>query len=159
VAEENLKHDLAYGLPFFRKHSDLKLFSQLGFACVYAIGPEAGGPIKVGWTQNPKMRFAQLQNAHWKPLKIHEITWTVGRPLAIRLEGAVHKILKDAGRHLRGEWFDVPVDLMIGAFQVATDREKIPTFTHDGMLERFAEARDRRAEMTAKHVLGTLAAA
>ncbi|TXM69657.1 GIY-YIG nuclease family protein [Methylobacterium sp. WL120] len=159
MAEENLKHDLAYGLPFFRKQSDLKLFSQLGFACVYAIGPEGGGPVKIGWTENPKNRYAQLQNAHWKKLEIREITWTVGRPLAIRLEGEIHKILKGAGRHLRGEWFDVPTNLVLGAFQVATDRHNIPTFTHDGMIERFMEARDMRAQALAKRVLGESQAA
>jgi hypothetical protein len=157
MAEETLKHDLAYGLPFFRKHADLKLFSSLGFASVFAIGPEGGGPLKVGWSENPKHRFSQLQNAHWKQLKIHEITWTVGRPLAIRLETEIHRILREKGRQIRGTWYDVPLNLMMGVFQLATDREKIPTFTHEGMLERFAEARDRRAQNAVRQVLGAAA--
>jgi hypothetical protein len=142
MAKERLKHDFTYALPDIRKHSDLKLFSQLGFAGVYAIGPE-GGPIKVGWTQNPSTRFNSLQNDHWRELKVHEITWTLGRHFAVRLEGEIQSILKKAGRHLRGGWFDVPLNLMMGAFQVATDRSGVETFTNAELMERFERERDR----------------
>lgn len=149
MALESQTHELVCGIPFFRRHADVQLFRKLGFACTYAAGPLSGRPLRVGWTATPSGRFDELQQAHWRELKIHEIVWTPGKPLAQRLDDEVRRLLTQAGRHMRGHWFDVPVEMIVPTFQVATDNLKIPTFTHDTMLQRFDEAK----EMRASHVL------
>jgi hypothetical protein len=151
VMAEETKKDMLCGLPFFRRHSDIRLFKRLGFACVYAFGPQSGRPLKIGWTSQPSGRFTDLSTSHWTDMKIHDVVWTPGPPLAKRLEKEIHRILTKAGKHLKGEWFDVPVDMIVPIFQVATDNLKIPTFTHDAMLERFEEARDMQAHHALRH--------
>ncbi|WP_298962322.1 hypothetical protein [uncultured Methylobacterium sp.] len=158
MALEPQTHDLVCGIPFFRRHSDIALFQKLGFACVYAVGPLAGRPMRIGWTSSPSGRFSNLQSSHWKEMKIHDIVWTPGKPLAQRLDEEVNRLLTQAGRHLRGDWFDVTPEMIVPTLQVATDNLKIPTFTHEAMLQRFEEAK----EMRASHVLkgfGSLIAA
>jgi hypothetical protein len=120
------------------------MFNALDYACVYAIGPEKGRPLKVGATGSPQARFSQIQTDNWREMLVHEIVWTLGPPLANRLQAEIHRILTKAGRHIRGEWFDVPVEYILPTFQVATDNTKVETFTHEAMIERVAQARQAR---------------
>jgi hypothetical protein len=46
----------------------------------------------------------------WRELKAHFICWGRGQILVKSLERNVHASLRKAGRHIRGEWFDVTVD-------------------------------------------------
>jgi hypothetical protein len=157
MAESTTRNELVCGLPFFTRHADIQLFKKLGFACVYAVGPLAGRPIRIGWTSTPSGRFSDLQSSHWRELKIHDIMWTAGSPLAKRIEKEAHRILDSRNKRMRGSWFDITVDLAVPTLQVAADNLKIPTFTHDAMLDRFEEARDMRANHALRHMGATIA--
>jgi hypothetical protein len=107
MSDERLKTDPAFGYPWFRRPADLAQFKRLGFASVYALGPVSGRPMRVSWALNPKHRFAIVQNSNWKELKLHEILWTAGEPIAHRLEREIKAILEGAGRGLRGDWYEM----------------------------------------------------
>jgi hypothetical protein len=143
--EDRLKTDPAFGLPFFRRQADLAQFRRMNMACVYALGPVSGRPVKVSWAGNPKARLKETQTDNWHELRMHELLWTPGRVLAHRLEAEIKAILDKAGRNLRGEWYDVTADLVRPAFQIGRERAGIDVFTHDEMIERVFAAGERRA--------------
>jgi hypothetical protein len=143
--DDRLKTDPAFGYPFFRRQADLAQFKKLGLACVYALGPVSGRPVKVSWAENPKSRFNQIQTGNWRELRMHEMLWTSGRLVVHRLEQEIKAILDGAGRGLRGDWYDVTDELVRPAFQLGRQRAGIETFTHDEMIERVFAAGERRA--------------
>ena len=138
--------DSRHGLLWPRKKEDLRTLDGLDHACVYAIGPENGRPLKVGWSLKPLKRFHELQAGSWKKLRVYAITWTAGEPLAKRLLQTVHEILDKSGRRLEGDWFDITPEFAIPAVQIATEKLGIPTFTHDALLDRVFAVRERRVE-------------
>lgn len=121
---------------------ELDLFLRQQYACVYAIGPHTGGPIKIGWGVKLPEKLAEHQAGNWHELTYHEVTWTVGSPLAVRLKTAIHKILDDGGKRLRGDWFDVSVMDVLAVFQQATDASAIKTFTHEEMVLHIRQMRE-----------------
>lgn len=157
MTEPELRREMLCGIPFFTRHTDIQLFKKLGFACVYAIGPVEGRPIKIGWTATPSGRFTDLQSANWKEMRIHDIMWTPGPPIAKRIEKEAHRILDKAGKRIRGAWFDIPVDFAVPTLQVASDNLGLPTFTHDTMLDRFEEARELKAQYALRHLGASIA--
>jgi hypothetical protein len=150
MSDERLKTDPAFGYPWFRRPADLAQFKRLGFASVYALGPVSGRPMRVSWALNPKHRFAIVQNSNWKELKLHEILWTAGEPIAHRLEREIKAILEGAGRGLRGDWYDVTDDLIRPTFKLGRQRAGVEAFTHDEMIQRVFDAGERRAGSIAR---------
>lgn len=65
---------------------------------VYFIKSGDGGPVKVGWSENPQMRLAQLQSAHHETLTLIDAV-----PGGRDVEAAVHAQLAES--RVRGEWF------------------------------------------------------
>ncbi len=76
---------------------------------VYVIGSKAVGAIKIGIASDVIARVASLQTAFPHPLSIYSASYT-GRPFAERIEAECHRVLKDLGFHLNGEWFDADPD-------------------------------------------------
>lgn len=65
---------------------------------VYFIKAGDDGPVKIGWSENPDMRLAQLQSAHHETLSV-----LAKFPGGRDVEAEVHQQLHDL--RLRGEWF------------------------------------------------------
>ncbi|MEE9481810.1 GIY-YIG nuclease family protein [Methylobacterium ajmalii] len=140
----------ACGLPWFRHRRDLKVFEAQKLSCVYAIGPVGGRPLKIGYCANPQVYLTEIQACHWAEMKLHEMVWTSGAPVARRLEDELHRLFDKASRRIRGEWFDVPIEMVLPAFDVAARNLKIKTFTHDAMLEGIAVAQDAKTASVLK---------
>lgn len=72
---------------------------------VYFIQAEQGGPVKIGWSQEPEKRLLGIQTGHPYKLVIRRVI------KAHRLlEGQLHARFVD--QRLNGEWFE-PVDALL----------------------------------------------
>jgi hypothetical protein len=140
-------------LAWFDEPDDETLFSNLRYASVYALGPAGGTQVRVSWTKNPKVKFAQLQEAHWRPLVLHHLAWMPGVPVAKRLMAEIEQILGGSGRKIRGSWYDLPASLIEPCFQVAACRIGITTWTHETMMDS-VRAINREKEDRALRKLG-----
>lgn len=134
----------AVELPWFTGKSAWDAYKALDVACVYAVGPSAGRPVMFGWTQRPLSRFESYAEGYWDDLVLHEITWAPDKALAKRLVDEMRRLMHLKNRGLRDRWFDVTSDFVLPLFQVAGDNLKIPTFTHDALIERVAEMAERK---------------
>ena len=63
--------------------------------------------MKIGIADNAKKRFAAIQTGNWAELTLLHHWWMAGKLLTERVEREAGKRLKAAGKHLRGEWFDI----------------------------------------------------
>ncbi len=77
------------------------------FYCVYAVGEGEGRPVKIGFAIDIKNRLANMQSGISEPLQVWYLLWFPGKPCAINVEAKCHEILKTAGKHKIGEWFNV----------------------------------------------------
>ncbi len=80
------------------------------FCGIYVISPDNRWPSKIGVSQNPVKRLIGLQTACWKKLDIAEYKYAVDFAAARLVEQMVHQILKDDGKLMYGEWFDLKPD-------------------------------------------------
>lgn len=140
------KTEIVCGLPWLHTKPERAIFSELGFACVYAVGPSGGRPLRIGWSKQLKDRMKELQLGCWKDLQIHDIVWTAGDMLAIRIFNEATATLDKAKRRLTGDWFDVTPDLAQQVIRLATDKTNIPTFSHAQMLDKVRDVRKKRIE-------------
>jgi hypothetical protein len=138
-----LREDLC-GLPWFETKAEQTIFEKMEYACVYAVGTDKGRPLKVSSTKNLIPRLYNIQAEHWRPIIVHEIVWTAGSLLANALEIEIYRLLDKANRRIRGAWFDVPVEMIVPTFQVATDNLKMKTFTHRQMLDDISLRREHQ---------------
>ena len=99
---------------------ELQLTSPCG---IYVVAAGDGHPCKIGITDAPGARLAELQVANWQRLSMTFFAFafqpgarsgrkaglTIGsfREHAASLERRVHKRLTFLDLHIRGEWFDV----------------------------------------------------
>jgi len=104
-------------------------------SAVYAAGPSKMGPLKIGHSIKPKSRISQLQTDNHEPVDIYAIAWTVDSKLSFRVERRCHKILKKAGRHVRGEWFDIDAEWAKKVIAVAAREEGIPLYSNREVRE------------------------
>lgn len=74
-------------------------------AFVYFIQAGVGGPVKIGWSSNIKVRMESAQVDNHEPLTL--LTYVPGGP---EVEARLHHRFREA--HLRGEWFRPARDLM-----------------------------------------------
>jgi len=78
---------------------------------VYAIGPETGPPMKIGFSRRPIVRLSSLQTSSPIELRFHLVCWVADKKQAVSLEQRCHARLEASGCHIRGEWFNLgPVD-------------------------------------------------
>src|SRR5258706_10533383 len=110
------------GLPWLSSKPERAIFDELSFACVYAVGPTGGRPLRVGWAKQLKDRMSALQLGSWKELQLHHIAWTAGDMLAIRIFNDAAAILDKARRRLTGDWFDVTPEFAQQAIRLASDK-------------------------------------
>lgn len=140
------KTEIVCGLPWLHSKPERAILSELGFACVYAVGPTGGRPLRISWARQLKDRMEALQLGCWKDLQIHDIAWTVGDMLAMRITSAAHDILDKAKRRLSGDWFDVTPEFASQLIRLAAEKSNIPTFSHVEMLDRVRSERKRKIE-------------
>ena len=144
------KTEIVCGLPWLHTKPERAIFSELGFACVYAVGPCGGRPLRIGWARQLKDRMAALQLGNPKELVLHECIWTAGDMLAIRLFNETVAVFDKAKRRLFGDWFDVTPELAQQTLRFATDKLNIPTFSHGEMLQKVRAIRKKRIEAAVK---------
>ncbi len=136
--------DFVCGVPWLSSKPEREIFNEQQFACVYAVGPSGGRPLRFGWARQLQDRMQQLQLGSWKELTIHQIVWTVGDMLAVRLLQDTIALVEK--RRLYGDWFDVTADLGKQAILVAADKQVVPTFSHTEMLEKVRRLRKGRID-------------
>lgn len=140
------KTEIVCGLPWLHSKPERAIFSELGFACVYAVGPSGGRPLRIGWSRQLKDRMKELQLGCWKDLQIHDIIWTAGDMLAIRIFNEAVAVLDKAKRRLTGDWFDVTPEFAQQAIRLASDKLIVPTFSHGDMLQKVRAIRRSRID-------------
>lgn len=124
--------------------AEKRVFRELEYACVYALGTASGDTLRVSWCLNPEKRLAGLQDGHWEPLVIKHIVWTAGQPLARRLETELHRELDARGLRVSGDWFTLTKEGAEEVFDAAIAGLKIPTFSHETMLSRIRFLREEQ---------------
>lgn len=65
---------------------------------------ECNGKCKVGVSALPEQRVALIRTDNYQPVKTIAI---VKLKNAYKVENELHDILTEAGRHVRGEWFEI----------------------------------------------------
>jgi hypothetical protein len=140
------KNEIVNGFPWLQSKPERSIFKELGFACVYAVGPIGGRPLKISWSRQFKEKLLELQGGNWKELQVHDVVWMNGDILAMRLLSEVVSFFDKAKRRLLGDWYDVTPELASQALRLATDKTGVPTFTHAEMLDRVRTERKRRIE-------------
>lgn len=92
------------------KHGRQTLLQKRGFGCCYVVGPSHEGPVKIGYASDLVTRVSALQGGSWLKLWIFECMWFVGPLIAARVEAGALLTLRQAGLHMRGEWFDTTAE-------------------------------------------------
>ncbi len=102
-------------------------WKKLGFQyCgVYVITTDSLYPCKIGISQNPASRVANLQTAHWRQIQITEYRWCRNVHDAKKIEEAAHRFLAEKDKQLLGEWFDVRPKEAVEAIEWASLMENI----------------------------------
>lgn len=105
---------------------------------IYVAGTPAG-PKKVGISQSPESRCAALNNAGLRNMTVLYAR-EVPAPLARKIEGHAHWLLKDAMK--RGEWFSAGLDTVRAAIDaaVAVDGDGEQAKKHVGRKKLWHEA-------------------
>ena len=140
------KSEMAFRLPWLSSKPERAIFDELQYACVYAVGPTGGRPLRIGWARQLKDRMQALQLGSWKELQIHHIAWVAGDMLAIRLFNEATATLDKAKRRLANDWFDITPEFAQQVIRLAMDKSKIPTLTHGEMLQKVRSVRKSRIE-------------
>lgn len=122
------------------------------YAAVYAIGPQPGRPIKVGYAIDVGERLSALNVGHWNPLIIHHLVWTPGPPVAKRIETEAHRLFNVAKVGIRGEWFDVPAKLARDTIYVAAKNLGLPLFSHKQAVRRLEHMQRKEWERLSRDV-------
>lgn len=144
------KTEIIVGLPWLHSKPERAIFLELGYACVYAVGPIGGRPLRISWARQLKEKLAELQPGCWKELQVHDVVWTPGDITAVRLLGEATALLDKAKRRLTGDWYDVTPEYAQQVLRFATDRSGVPHFTHAEMLDRVRAERKRRIDLAVK---------
>ena len=95
---------------------------------IYVIASDRDGPVKVGVSNDPAKRLAQLQTGHDKLLQLFAAEECLASH-ALALETVIHRQL--GYLRLVGEWFSLDVDSAIAEVQFAIIR-----FASDDSFER-----------------------
>ena len=76
---------------------------------IYVIGSPEFRPLKIGTTSQVRLRRATMQSGC--PYKLHLYAFFCGPEAGVDMtEKQVHSDLKGAGKHHRGEWFNIGHD-------------------------------------------------
>ena len=135
------------GYPFFKSARSRDVFKAMGLTAIYIMGTTSNDRVKIGFSKNPFYRLKQVQVSSVKNVIIKYMIWTEQSLLIRRLESEVHSLLIKGGRHLRGEWFDVPVPFIFSAIDLSASKLRMTMLTHDAALNRAIDARENIIRM------------
>ena len=135
------------GLPLFRTSYVRRLFKNLDMTAIYVIGGNDSNVVKIGYAKDPFERFHALQCGNCKKIYIKHILWTQQTLMAPRFEKEVHNIMKKGGRHLRGEWFDVPMEYVVSAFDICSRNVRMTAFSHDEVIKIVLDIKEKIVEI------------
>lgn len=122
-----------------------KVYRGMEYSAVYVVGPTEGRPVKIGMTADPEHRFTNLQHGAWVELRRFYTAWFVGKPLSMRVEAEAHRILDDAERRIRGEWFDVTAEFGEKTILVAARNLGLDVLDEEEYERRAKKAMERDA--------------
>jgi hypothetical protein len=105
------------------------------FSCIYAVGPQAGQPLKIGFGHDPQRRLSDLQAGNWVELFIHFHVWAIDNALARRVEAACHRLLEKAEKCLCGGWFDITPEWAQKVIWFAAQEQNIPLYTNQQVID------------------------
>lgn len=138
-------------LPQLTKDAKLrKIFgtplNRAKYACVYAIGPEKGRPLKIGYATNIATRVNSIQSCNWMTVKCHAIAWSTGPKFAQLIEAKCHEILDKASKRITGEWFDITPEWAAKVIAHAAQELDIQVISHVEMLKKCQRQRNMAAD-------------
>lgn len=108
--------------------------AQQGFKAVYVIGPRSRAVSKIGIADNPLRRLQDIQTGCWIKLRLWRYWWTLGRPMAIRIEG--HILQQFNERRVSGEWIKIAPDALSEAVISTAQDMKIELFDDDEAIRK-----------------------
>lgn len=120
------------------KDAELAEINRLGLLTVrrlaeaiYVVCPAGSRkPAKIGICRNPKKRLITLRVGSFTDIKMPYILWVRNFPEARGVELACHAELKEQGKHVRGEWFDVSGEDAFDIVQWTILQLGLETFKH-----------------------------
>src|SRR3954452_22435266 len=112
------KPKMLFGLPWLSTKPERAIFDELKFACVYAVGPVGGRPLRIGSSTNLKNRIVCLQPGSWKELTVHHVIWTTNDMFAKRIYADTAALLDKSNRRMTGDWFDVTPEFATQAIRL-----------------------------------------
>lgn len=116
---------------------------EVVLACVYVIG--AGpSPVKVGACLDLNRHLDELQRASHCLLKVHDACWLPDLRLAKRVAAGAHTLMRATGKHIRGEWFDVPPKRAAAWLAESARSLDIPLMSNDRYRSICASPAERR---------------
>lgn len=119
-----------------------KFKSKEGRAAIYVIGSEHLAPLKIGYSVSPSERRDMMQTGFPHPMRIYYAKFgPIGAVQA--LERLVHRVLKEFGFHLHGEWFETDVAESIEVIEKLSLDYDLPLTDADGLLTMMEEDRLR----------------
>lgn len=112
---------------------------------VYVVEPEGHAVCKVGSADFMALRIADLQCGAWATLRCVAAACVV-EISPIKLEFAVHRYLKAAERHVRGEWFAVSAQEAAEAIVAVASADKVSICTVAENFFAQCEANEQRVQ-------------
>lgn len=89
-----------------RPHGFERFTEKQGLHAIYLIASDLSA-IKVGISENPYSRFADIQTSNFNPLRLHRFWWLPGPAISRRNRSSIQEYF--APHNIRGESFDLPM--------------------------------------------------
>ena len=101
------------------KHGRQSVARKIGLGGCYVVGPDEAGPVKIGYAADPLNRIASMQSGNWCKLFLFDLVWFKGPLIAERVESGALVSLRQAGLHIRGEWFNADAEMAASAIRAS----------------------------------------
>lgn len=134
---------------YVRSAAERRIEAALGFAIIYALGPEGGTELKLGVaSSNPalakELNTAQHYNSRRLVVPVRAIV--VGKPVGLRIKRTIAQELAGEGRGLHGSWFRVTRDELLARMSKTAAEIGAELFDEVERQRRVLEAIDREME-------------
>lgn len=96
--------------------SNIYILEKFNFH-LYAIASSEIGPVKIGFSNDPKSRLKEFQTANHDKLYIWGTISVRDLKVVELIEKLIHFYLKINKVHLRGEWFEITPKLALNIFE------------------------------------------
>jgi DNA-binding CsgD family transcriptional regulator len=144
----DLSHRQGDEIPFPRNRKGRG--GELAWCCVYAIGPENGYPLKIGYAVDPLKALSKLRAENRNAVRICLTFWVGDSGVARRLQKACRELLDKANKRRSDGWFDINSEWAEKVVRFAANRESIPLYSNSD-LNKIAAARTSRHRLNYPH--------